>query len=409
MKERAKDSAISGSSASKGRSYLYLCSPSRLRNGVEDWKEITPQALQEAVGALRKGFAEEAWKISYIMRNGCRPALRRGLGGECEGVNRMIQEQLGLSALGTVDQGQTEPAVFKGYFDLCADLLTGPLKRTFSELFEIALSQRPTINVPPVEWAALQARVLVADESYGLSLWLKSTCDESLFPPHDDLYWTSWRAPKWIFMQPFGNKPYDRSKIWEKMDEPDSMHALDSVEDRFNWRLIFRLQKAVDQAHVLLAKRSMDVVPETALGELVATAPVRTPSNANEHVGTDAERIGFVSSWPEVEIAFLSDERIEICCGATERKTYNYGELAFEDRRNGSPNRAWTVLREMARKGGTIPQPSAGKERAMLQKRIEEIRKRLRSHFKIGTDPIPFSGTGYQTSFKIGRRPCSDT
>lgn len=113
--------------------------------------------------------------------------------------------------------------------------------------------------------------------------------------------------------------------------------------------------------------------------------------------------------WKAIEITFLSDERIEICCGATERKTYNYGELGFEDRRNGKPNRAWTTLREMAKKDGTIPRLSAGKERAMVQKRIQEIRQSLRDYFRIDTDPIPFNGGVYQTSFKIGCKDCFDT
>lgn len=264
MKDREKNSAISGSSASKGRSYLYLRRPSRLPNGVEDWKEITPQPLQDAVGALRKSFDEQAFVIHHIMTNGCRPALRQGLGGQCDGVNRLIQEQLGLSAFANVDQGKTEPAVFKDYFDFCVHFLAGRLKQTFSELREIAFAQRSLIDLAPMEWAALQARILVADKSHGISLWLKSTCGDSSFPPDDDLYWSSWRAPKWLFMEPFGNNPYDRSTIWEKMDESESMHALNSVEDRFNWGLITGLEKAIGQAHVELGKQSMDVIPAAA-------------------------------------------------------------------------------------------------------------------------------------------------
>jgi hypothetical protein len=114
--------------------------------------------------------------------------------------------------------------------------------------------------------------------------------------------------------------------------------------------------------------------------------------------------------WHEIEIAFLSDERVEICCRATERKTYNYGELGFEDRRNGKPNRAWTMLREMAKKNGTIQRPSPGENRAVIQKRIEEIREKLRGHFEnIGGDPIPFNGNTYQASFKISCRESFET
>src|SRR5690349_15383347 len=72
-------------------------------------------------------------------------------------------------------------------------------------------------------------------------------------------------------------------------------------------------------------------------------------------------------SWQELEIAFLSDKRVEICSGGI-RETYNYDELGFADRRNGIPNRAWTMLCEIARKNGTIqlprPLPGTGKGRA---------------------------------------------
>jgi hypothetical protein len=107
-----------------------------------------------------------------------------------------------------------------------------------------------------------------------------------------------------------------------------------------------------------------------------------------------------IRSWPEIEIVFLSDERVGIV-SVGDRKTYNYTELGFEDRRNGTPNGAWTMLREIAKKNGTIPRPSPGKDRATIQKRIEEIREKLRSHFKIEGDPVPFNGNTYQASFKI--------
>jgi hypothetical protein len=114
-------------------------------------------------------------------------------------------------------------------------------------------------------------------------------------------------------------------------------------------------------------------------------------------------------SWQEIEISFLSDERVEICDGPR-RETRNYSELGFEDRRSEKPNRAWVALRELAQGAGTIPTAKIqGKQLAQLQKRIEEIRERLRNHFQIATDPIPFSGTAYQISFKLSRRLSYDT
>jgi hypothetical protein len=114
-------------------------------------------------------------------------------------------------------------------------------------------------------------------------------------------------------------------------------------------------------------------------------------------------------SWQEIEIAFLSDERVEIRSGSNSRTTYNYGELGFEDRRNGKPSQSWVILRELAKCSGDMPRPLAGKPRAAAQKRIEEIREKLRSHFKIEGDPIPFNGNMYKASFKVGCRQSFDT
>jgi len=112
-------------------------------------------------------------------------------------------------------------------------------------------------------------------------------------------------------------------------------------------------------------------------------------------------------AWHEIEIAFLSDERVEIISG-NDRQTYNFSELGFEDRRNGTQNSAWTMLLKLAETHGEMQQPPPGSRCATIQKRLEEIREALRNHFGIDGDPIPFNGT-YKASFKIGRRPSFET
>ena len=53
-------------------------------------------------------------------------------------------------------------------------------------------------------------------------------------------------------------------------------------------------------------------------------------------------------NWAKVEIAFLSDERIEVRVGTRKRLTYNYPEMGFEDRRSGKHSSAWTMLSVLA-------------------------------------------------------------
>jgi len=195
---------------------LYLYSASKLRNGVEDWREITPQPLQRAVEAVRKDFEEQSWKFGEIMKTGCYPALRKGSSDRARELSLLLEQQLGRPLLRTVDEGQTEPAVFSFYFYRCADLLAGALRRAFFTLRDISLAQSALISGSPIEWAALQAKVLVADASSKIPLWLKCTCDNLFESSDEDIEWKAWRAPRWLCMQPFANPPYDRVKAWRE-------------------------------------------------------------------------------------------------------------------------------------------------------------------------------------------------
>ena len=60
--------------------------------------------------------------------------------------------------------------------------------------------------------------------------------------------------------------------------------------------------------------------------------------------------------WPDLEIRFLSDERIHVQSGQF-TETRNYAEFGFEDGRTKKPNLAWVTLRVLAQREGTIDQP----------------------------------------------------
>jgi hypothetical protein len=116
-----------------------------------------------------------------------------------------------------------------------------------------------------------------------------------------------------------------------------------------------------------------------------------------------------LSSWAEIEITFLSDNRVEICSGE-KRDTQNFEELGFVDRRSRKPNRAWIMLRQMSGHG-SLPRKKTivGKERVLIEKRMQEIRKTLRHHLKIPGDPIPFHDGEYRAAFRLKRSPSFDT
>jgi hypothetical protein len=116
--------------------------------------------------------------------------------------------------------------------------------------------------------------------------------------------------------------------------------------------------------------------------------------------------------WGDIEISFLSDERVQITVG-THTETRNYAEMGFASKLNGKPVLAWETLRAMAQAGGFTRVASNGRKWADVEKRMQEIRKVLRQQFGLSADPLLFtrrrrdSDGGYRTKFKLGRgRSC---
>ena len=123
-----------------------------------------------------------------------------------------------------------------------------------------------------------------------------------------------------------------------------------------------------------------------------------------------AEPDNGTAEWEAIEISFLSDERVQIRNGK-DNDTRNYQEWGFADRRTKKPNLAWITLRNLAEARGVIQASTKpGGSWVKVEKRMQEIRKALRKHFRILADPVPFvKGTGYKTSFKIGCSPAFHT
>ena len=136
------------------------------------------------------------------------------------------------------------------------------------------------------------------------------------------------------------------------------------------------------------------------LAEAVETQP--------ETVVSEQDRVPV--DWEDIEITFLSDERVSVKTG-NENRTYNYAEMGFEDRRSGKPNRAWGLLRTLAQAGGVIPNSVRdGKEFIALEKGVERLRSGLRAHFQIASDPMPLdSMKGYCCRFKVECAPAFNT
>jgi hypothetical protein len=145
---------------------------------------------------------------------------------------------------------------------------------------------------------------------------------------------------------------------------------------------------------------------------LVGTSPegriksgTSLPLNLKAGPGTTANPAAQARAWEEVEIRFLSDNRVQVTAGV-QSEPLTYAEFGFEDGRSKTPILAWVTLRSLAEAGGTIQRTQNGPMGAKLEKRIEKIRTTLRKRFQLETDPVPFiKGVGYRAQFKINCGP----
>lgn len=102
------------------------------------------------------------------------------------------------------------------------------------------------------------------------------------------------------------------------------------------------------------------------------------------------QRLPKLNSFTELEIRFTSDERVQLFWNG-HQETRNFIELGFEDERaKEKPVQAWHTLRELAQSQGVLRR-SMGRQATRLEKRIGEIRRRLRKFFQTKDDPFEFN------------------
>jgi hypothetical protein len=213
----------------------------------ESWKIITSTGLIRAVTNVRKDFE----KLSF--------AQHRFFGDKC------------FKDLHPLALGLTEPLVFKKHFWDCVGALCKVVPFVFGRFLDLSLNQNGPIGEAPIEWAALQVTDLIEHEDRHVNGWIKSACD-----PRSDvdrrsagesweeiLFWTDWRAPKWLLMTPNGNSRYDPSTAWDRLDEAETARALKYLRES-RWILLLEgtLEKLVGTAHEVLAKNSSRLEPQ---------------------------------------------------------------------------------------------------------------------------------------------------
>ncbi len=246
-------------------------SPASKTNPIKQtWQEITPEKLRPALEHIRKTFDTSEWKCSWITQHLCYSALHPG---KIDPVDLTPYEQsfadyriiIGPMAQRDFDRllgAKTPPSIFKAYSDVFHKGLETEVLRIFNEILQIGLANTNALQMLPVEWAKVHLSMLINKNQHKVKSWIKSVCDKQDYTKaptleefKDFIWWSDWRAPKLIYMEPSGNLPFNAEAAWTREDEPMTQKLLDGLSGRFIESLGFRLDDIAGDAEVQLAKR----------------------------------------------------------------------------------------------------------------------------------------------------------
>jgi hypothetical protein len=207
----------------------------------ESWEAITPPELIRPVRHIRKDFDDQLFWQHYYSEKQC------------------------FNDLHPLAAGLTEPAVFQRHFYAWVGELRKLVSKAFERLLAISRAQQGTIGAAAIEWATLQVTDLIERKKRLVDLWIKSACDgkndarrgaNTLEDRERRIFWTDWRAPAWLDMEPNRNVPYNASTAWERIDECETKSALKFFRENV-WRLLLKatLEDQVGTAHEVLARQ----------------------------------------------------------------------------------------------------------------------------------------------------------
>ena len=151
--------------------------------------------------------------------------------------------------------------------------------------------------------------------------------------------------------------------------------------------------------------RSEQETQEPTSGHVSAEATKSSDSVSSAEPTGDSQARSSDFSWRDVTIRFINEQAVQITMGESRLPVQGYEELGFAGKRSKRPNRAWLMLRRLARQDGVLTDLPSGQwtpERIKARQIIQELRKILRNLVKSDADPVPYKkGFGYKVAFKI--------
>jgi hypothetical protein len=250
-----------------------------------DWEKITPEHLMPAVKHIRTSFETEHWKYSQVTRELCYAALHPHVSqlpslAPYKVAFEVYRQIIGRTAGHEFDDllnTRTPPSVFKAYFDAYYAGLEVNVRVQFEPMLQIGVANPEDLKILPVDWAKSQLELLINACASSIKRWVKEVCDTQ-DPANPDMttedfeervFWTKWRAPRLIHMQPVGNTPYDHTSVWTREDEARTQQLLAAHSNQFIQYLEIALDKIAGEAHVRVAqsRKHIQVLQKRETGE----------------------------------------------------------------------------------------------------------------------------------------------
>ena len=199
-------------------------------------------------------------------------------------------------------------------------------------------------------------------------------------------------------MYPAGGLPFHQETAWLREEQGKTTQLLSGYATRFTDFLDIALEHLAGDAHVRMAQLGLltsTLVPNPARSEtgvaenmpdsrIGAFAPPQSPRSEPTKVSSmqaPAQRTGITQAsppsqkWQDLEIVFLSDDRVQIYRKKKASETLNYAEFGFNNKKTGTPNMAWLALRRFAMREGIVRDGTEASDTwANFEKRVQEIR-----------------------------------
>lgn len=269
----------------------------RLKNNPHkppDWETITPEKLKPAIEHVQKEFRTSEWKLRSRIECGCYFSLHPELATQptFKGGENLIPFDRRL--IWQVHyQGMRESECFAYWTEQFSEILEQEIILPFNSLLKIGLAQQGRLELPPVKWAKTLGDSSLYSLEWTVPQLIKRMCDEQdnrleINMEMFDAYcgWVYWRAPRFVYMQPSGNLPYDPATAWEREPSADrTEELLRGITSKMLDPARFKLDQLAGEAHVSLAStpapldRSDLLARSQSTGDLADVKDLNVPND----------------------------------------------------------------------------------------------------------------------------------